>query len=328
MRAAKSIEEYELDEYKTYWELRYPIKPSSHSFLFTVPTNLEKIPSIKFLPSTMTSNPSSIAFYDIAMKPPVEKNCCSPNPWKARQALNFKGLPYSTTWVPLPEVSKVRSSLKIPACRKFADGSDFNTLPIIEDPTTNAQVGDSFDIAVYLQKTYPDSGAGDLFPPQTLDYTFTPDLAIPVPLSEIPESGFPEYAKFNVYVDAAFSAHVRLGIDTFPFDPATAEISKAEFVRRVGATRWEDFSLVGEEREQTKESFKKTLAGLGKLFLKDTSGPFILGKRATYADLIVGGWLRMIHVTFPKNDWEDVRSWHDGLFGKLFDALDVYATVK
>lgn len=122
--------------------------------------------------------------------------------------------------------------------------------------------------------------------------------------------------------------HVRLGVDTFPFDPATAEISKAEFVRRVGATRWEDFSLTGEEREQTKLSFKKALGDLGKLFLRDPSGPFVLGKRATYADLIVGGWLRMLRVTLPPNDWEDVRSWHDGLFGKLFDALEVYATVQ
>lgn len=262
------------------------------------------------------------------MRPPVEQNCCSPNPWKARQALNFKALSYKTTWVPLPDVSKVRRSLQIPACRKFADGSDFYTLPIIEDPATGAKLGDSFDIAAYLQSTYPDSGAGDLFPPQTLDYTFTPDVAIPVPLSDIPESGFPEYARFNVHVDAAFSMHVRLGIDTFPFDPATAEASKAEFVRRVGVSRWEDFSLTAEEREKTKESFKKTLGDLGRLFTRDPSGPFIFGKRATYADLIVGGWLRMIHVTFPKSDWEDVRSWHDGLYGKLFDALEAYAEVK
>ena len=123
-----------------------------------------------------TSIPSSpIVFYDIAMRPPVEKNCCSPNPWKTRLALNFKGLPYSTSWVALPDIAKVRSSLKVPPCRKFADGTDFFTLPVIEDPATDSLVGDSFDIAVYLQNTYPNSGAGDLFPPQTIDYIFTHD---------------------------------------------------------------------------------------------------------------------------------------------------------
>jgi glutathione S-transferase len=276
-----------------------------------------------------TSIPSSpIVFYDIASRPPVEKNCYSPNPWKTRLALNFKGLPYSTSWVALPDIAKVRSSLKVPPCRKFADGTDFFTLPIIEDPATDSLIGDSFDIAVYLQNTYPNSGAGDLFPAQTIDYVFTHDLALLVPLSECRESEFPEYAKFNVNVDAAFSAHVQLTVQGFPFDPATAEISKAEFVRRAGVTCWEDFALVGEEREKMKDSFRNMLGGLAKLFLRDTRGPFLLGTRASYADLIVGGWLRMMRATLPESEWEEVRSWHGGLFGWLHDALEVYAEVK
>ncbi|KAE8384690.1 hypothetical protein BDV23DRAFT_176846 [Aspergillus alliaceus] len=163
----------------------------------------------------MLTTSSPIIFYDIATCPPV-----SPNSWKTRLALNFKSLPYSTSWVGLPDIAKVRSSLKVPACRKFADGTDFFTLPIIQDPATGSLVGDSFDNAVYLQRTYPNSGTGDLFPAQTIDYC--------------PDSEFPEYAKFNVNVDAAFSAHVQLTVQGFPFDPATAEISKAEFCRRAG----------------------------------------------------------------------------------------------
>ncbi|OOQ81903.1 hypothetical protein PEBR_41114 [Penicillium brasilianum] len=278
--------------------------------------------------STVSNPPGSIVFYDIAMRPPVEKNCCSVNPWKTRLALNFKGVPYSTSWVPLPDIAKVRNSLKVPPCRKFADGSDFFTLPIIEDHATNSLVGDSFDIAVYLQKTYPDSGAGDLFPPQTLDYVFTPPSAIAVPLSDCREGEFSEYAKFNMYVDAAFSTHVQLSVQCFPFDPATAEISKSEFARRAGVSSWDDFSLVGEAREKTKESFQKSLGELAKIFQKDTSGPFVLGTKASYADLIVGGWLRLMRATLPDSEWEELRSWHGGIFGQLHDALDVYAEVK
>ncbi|TGZ80727.1 hypothetical protein EX30DRAFT_49878 [Ascodesmis nigricans] len=278
--------------------------------------------------STTSIPSSSIVFYDIATRPPVEKNCFAPNPWKTRLALNFKGLPYSTSWVALPDIAKVRSSLKVPPCRKFADGTDFFTLPIIKDSATDSLVGDSFDIAVYLQNTYPNSGAGDLFPPQTIDYVFTHDLALLVPLSECRKSEFPEYAKFNMYIDAAFSAHVQLTLQGFPFDPATAEISKAEFVRRAGVTCWEDFALVGEERDKMKDSLRNMLGGLAKLFLRDTSGPFLLGTRASYADLIVGGWLRMMRATLPESEWEEVRSWHGGLFGRLHDALEVYAEVK
>ena len=276
--------------------------------------------------ATISSPPSPIVFYDIGMKPPVEKNCCSPNPWKTRLALNFKGLPFSTTWVPLPEVAKVRNSLKLPACRKFADGTDFYTLPIIQDPSTSSLVGDSFDIAVYLQKTYPNSGQGDLFPCQTLDYVFTTDLLIP--LSECRTSDFPEYAKFNMNVDAAFTTYVQLTIQEFPFDPASAEISKAEFARRAGVSSWDDFTLVGEAREKVKDSFRDMLGGLAKLFLKDTSGPFLLGTRASYADIIVGAWLRMFRATLPESEWQEVRDWHDGLFGRLHDALEVYAEMQ
>ena len=275
-----------------------------------------------------TSAPSDpIVFYDIAGCPPAKKSF-APNPWKTRLALNFKGLPYSTTWVPMPEIATVRTGLKVPACRKFADGTDFFTLPIIQDPATNASVGDSFDIAVYLQKTYPDSGAGDLLPPQTLNYAFTPDHASLVPLSDCSESDFPEYAQFNMNVDAVFTAHVQLAVSGFPFDPATAEATKEQFVRRAGATCWEDFALVGEQREKTKESFRNALGGLGKLFLEDTSGPFILGTRASYADFIVGAWLRMMSLALPEEEWEELRSWYDGIFARLHDALEIYAEVK
>ncbi|KAK4240103.1 hypothetical protein C8A03DRAFT_42308 [Achaetomium macrosporum] len=269
----------------------------------------------------------SIIFYDIKMRPPVERHCCSPNPWKTRLALNFKGVPYSTRWVALPDIAPVRSSLGVPPCRKFADGSDFFTLPIIEDPATGSRVGDSFDIAVYLQKTYPNSGDGDLFPPQTLDYVFAHDGLL-VPLSDCRQSEFPEYARFNQNVDAAFTSHVQLGVLGFPFDPATAEATKAEFVRRAGVRRWEDFVLVGEAREKVKDSFRKTLGGLARLFRRDTSGPFLLGTRPSYADFIVGAWLRMMRVTLPESEWEELRSWHEGVFGKLHDALEAYAEVK
>lgn len=282
--------------------------------------------------TTSAPPPSLIRFYDIGMKPPVEKNCCSPNPWKARMALNFKGLPYSTTWVALPDVEKVRTHLRVPPVRKFADGTDFYTLPIIEDPATDQMVGDSFDIAAYLQKTYPDSGLGpggacNLFPPVTLHYEFV-HPAIVVPLSDIRDNGFPEYARFNMNVDAAFSMNVALGVQTFPFDPATEEISKAEFARRAGVKSWDDFALVGEARVKKKEELRDMLGGLGKLFLRDTSGPFILGKKVCYADFIVGAWLRMLRATLPTGDWEDVLSWHDGLFGRLHEALEVYSEVK
>lgn len=271
------------------------------------------------------SNP--IVFYDIAQRPPVTETCCAVNPWKSRLALNFKAVPYTTSWVRMPDITKVRSGLNVPACRKFADGSDFNTLPVIHDPATNTYKGDSFDIAVYLQHTYPDSGC-DLFPSQKLDYVIGNDVPLLIPLSEITGTEFIEYARFNQNIDAVFTAHVGLMAYGLPLDPATADITKTEFVNRAGVKSWEDFKMVGEVRETTKKSFEKALGDVAELFVRDTTGPFLLGQKANYADIIVGGWLRMARVTLPENEWEELRGWHGGVFGQLHDALDKYAEVK
>ncbi|KFY05436.1 hypothetical protein V491_09132 [Pseudogymnoascus sp. VKM F-3775] len=113
-----------------------------------------------------------------------------------------------------------------------------------------------------------------------------------------------------------------------PLDPATADITKAEFVNRAGVKSWEDFKMVGEVRETMKSSFEKSLGDLAKMFARDTTGPFLLGQKASYADIIVGGWLRMGRVTLPESEWEELKSWHGGVFGQLHDALDKYAEVK
>ncbi|KAL7928641.1 hypothetical protein V8C35DRAFT_325752 [Trichoderma chlorosporum] len=283
---------------------------------------------VSFLSLLSSTSSGAIVLYDIAHKPPVAESCFSPNPWKSRLALNFKAVPHSTAWVGMPDIANVRRSLGETAGRKFADGTDFYTLPIIRDASTGATVSDSFDIAVYLQRTYPDSGAGDLFPAQSLDFTYVPGFALAVPLSERADGGFPEYYRFNTNVDAVFSTHVPLMLAGMPFDPATVDQTKDEFVRRAGVSSWDQFTLTGDAREKLMASFEAALSGLAKLFLENTGGPFLLGQRASYADLMVGAWLRMAHVCLPKSEWEEVRGWHDGVFGRLHDALDKYAEVK
>ncbi|KAL0256859.1 hypothetical protein SLS55_007668 [Diplodia seriata] len=281
---------------------------------------------------TMATPTNPLAFYDIAHRPPVEATCCSPNPSKTRLALNLKRVPHKTTWVPMPDIAAVRTQLGVPPCRQFADGSDFHTLPVVVDPSTTppTALGDSFDIAAHLQHAYPDSGDGDLFPPGAqLDFALAPGstAAMLVPLTPVRESAFPAYARFNVDVDAAFTAHVQLCVQGIPFDPATADASRAEFVRRAGVGAWEDFALEGAARDKVVSSFEETLGPLAGLF-EGAGGPFLLGERACYADCVVGGWLRMMAVTLPRGEWEMLRRWHGGVFGRLHDALEVYAEVK
>lgn len=278
--------------------------------------------------STSTTSPTTglITFYDIALAPPVQKTACSPNPWKTRYTLNFKKTPYQTTWVPLPDVSSVRGALNIPASRTFADGTPYHTLPVISDPATGRIVGDSFEIAMYLQEQYPSSGAGDLFPVQELDFVFGQNLELHAPIAETKaaEGHIAAYVKFNTNVDAAFTAHTQLMLEGFPFDPATAEECKAIFSRRVGAP-WETLGVSEEKRGELLGAFEEALSGLASLYKKDASGPFLMGSKASYADFIVGGWLRMSRGMLPAKEWEALKGWHNGVFGRLDEALEAFA---
>ncbi|KAL2126244.1 hypothetical protein VTI74DRAFT_1343 [Chaetomium olivicolor] len=272
--------------------------------------------------ATNTTRSSGLVLYDIAFAPPYEENTAAPNPWKARYALNFKGVPYSTQWVQMPDISNVRRSLGLPPNRKFADGTDFYTLPILTDSNTGSAIGDSFDIAVYLQTTFPHAGAGDLFPPQQLDYACSKTMpGFGVPLSERNDKVHADYANFNSNVDMAFTMHCQLMGHGMRWDPAYADGIKAEFVRRAGVRSWDDLGAFGEARETLKASLRDTIRDLALMFQQDMSGPFLLGNQPSYADLIVGAWLRMMSKTLPESEWEEVQAWHEGVFGRLHAAL-------
>lgn len=221
-----------------------------------------------------------------------------------RYALNFKGVNHQTEWVELPDVTDVRKRLGAPPNRTHRDGSAFYTLPVIHDLSTGDIVGDSLEIAQYLDKTYPDGPS--LFPHGS---TVSHDAK-----------------GFNVLVDTLFTHHVVLFIHGMPLNPATAKASKATFCERAGVDDWEKLTVRGEERVKMLEDFKKALGELAELYRKNTEGPFLEGATLSYADLIVGAWLSFVKAT--SKEWEDIQTWHDGIFGRLHQALEKYAEVN
>jgi glutathione S-transferase len=83
--------------------------------------------------------------------------------------------------------------------------------------------------------------------------------------------------------------------------------------------------ITGEERTQMLESFQNAMGELAKAYRR-THGPFLEGDAPTYADFIVGSWLKFYKKTIE--EWEQLLSWHDGLWGQLHRALEKYAEVK
>ncbi|KAH7390080.1 hypothetical protein BKA64DRAFT_725268 [Cadophora sp. MPI-SDFR-AT-0126] len=265
----------------------------------------------------------SLILYDISS--PLQPRSYAPNPSKARLALSFKSVTFTTTWVDMLDISNVRKGLHCPATRSFADGSDFFTLPILRNSATGEVIGDSFDIANYLEDTFPDSG-GCLFPPGStrtgLDYESpNKDMLFLVPLTSREGANNSDYARFNVQIDATFTAYVGLVAQFLPFNPETAEATRAVFLKRARLNSWDDLSIRGKAREQMKAAFKTGLTSLAQLFMVHETGPYLEGKEANYADLIVGGWLNMLFATMPQEEWSDFRTWHGGVFARLHDAL-------
>jgi len=264
-----------------------------------------------------------LILYDISS--PRRPRSYAPNPSKARLALSFKRVTFTTNWVDITEISNIRKGLVCPATRKLDDGSDYYTLPMVQDPASGRVVGDSFDIANYLEDTFPNSG-GNLFPQDStrtgLDYESPQkDTVFFAPITTNQGSKNEAYANFNLHVDTTFSAHMLLVAQFLPFNPETAEAAKALFVKRAHLRSWDDLTVQGEAREQIKAAFKVALTSLAQLFMVHKTGPYLEGEKANYADLIVGGWLNMFSATMPEEEWKEFRTWHGGVFARLHDAL-------
>ncbi|MAD87111.1 MAG: hypothetical protein CL912_29480 [Deltaproteobacteria bacterium] len=123
-----------------------------------------------------------------------------------------------------------------------------------------------------------------------------------VPLTSREGAKNSDYARFNVQIDATFTAYVGLVAEYLPFNSDTTEATRTVFLKRAGLKSWDDMAIRGETREQMKTAFKQGLTSLAQLFMVHERGPYLEGKEANYADLIVGGWLSMLSTTMPRDE--------------------------
>ena len=273
---------------------------------------------------------SSIVFYDIASAPPLRT--FAPNPWKTRFALNLKGVPYQTQWTDLPDIPSVREKLGVAANRTLPDGTPFHTLPVIHDPSTQQVLGDTFEIALYLDRTYNGENTPTLIPQGTTGLN----------------------AAFNAYVDGLFTKYSVLG-DAMPYDPRIADKIQSIFAKRFGVENLEALQLKGEAREQMLVAFEATLSELAKAYRHTGGttdwvwratgtesqlaqkpppgrevqvGPFLDGEMPSYSDCIVCAWLKMMEACMPPNEWARVRAWHGGLWETVVDGMEKWSQIQ
>jgi len=181
------------------------------------------------------------------------------------------------------------------------------TLPAIHDPSTGAYISDSFAIAQYLEKTYPDTPS--VFPNGTISLQRAFEASVGQCISPV----------YNFILPAV----------PFRLNPVSEE-----YFRRTRAVwfgkKLEDILPTGEART---EEWGKLQKGLDKihsyLALSDEKGPFFLGDTISWSDLYVFSYLYWFKVVWGEDskEWKDVASWNGGRWEAHLNALKKYQTV-
>ncbi|KAF9568709.1 hypothetical protein CPC08DRAFT_702313 [Agrocybe pediades] len=245
----------------------------------------------------------AIVFYDITSDLPGI--AWSLNTWKTRLTLNYKGLPYKTEWVEFHEIERRSKELGIKPTGKRPDGSDYYSLPAIHDPATGTYLADSLAIAKYLDATYPETPR--IFPDGT--------------------DGLQE-AFGHAWSSCLTSMYALIGPVILPHLSEASQNYVRNAQEKLFGAKFEDIVPKGERAVQAWQTFKDSLERVDGWFAEtDNRGPFIMGDKVSWGDILVGSSLIWIKVVCGEGskEWQDVSAWHGGRWGKLVASLDKYA---
>lgn len=180
------------------------------------------------------------------------------------------------------------------------DGSPYYTLPVIHDRVTNTTVPNSLDIALYLDKTFPET-------------------SILIPTGTI---------AFHAAFDIAFMT-TACGPLSCLMQPVTCDLlnsASAVFYRN---TREQDWSP---SAAKCKDLWNQARAGFTRVagwMSKGGDGKFIMGETICYADIIVASWLVWIKVILgaESKEWKGIQEWDGGKWQRMMKSLEIYETV-
>ncbi|KIJ66487.1 hypothetical protein HYDPIDRAFT_109530 [Hydnomerulius pinastri MD-312] len=174
---------------------------------------------------------------------------------------------------------------------KRLDGSEVHTCPVLSDPNTGALITDSWVIAEYLDKTYPEK---PVFPNNTQGLINAFDSAY---------VGLTQPAVKLVLLRSAEILNER----------------SAEYFIRTRQEGYgekiEEWSLEGPKRDAHWAIHENGYGTVNTWYEK--SGKWLMGDTFSYADIIVATRLLWFKRVFREDEWKRVCSWHDGKWEKL-----------
>lgn len=214
-------------------------------------------------------------------------------------------MPFKTEWVEYPDIEGLCKKLGAPPTQKKRDGSPLYTVPVIYDPSTQTVVEDSWKIARYLDKTYPDTPR--VIPENTGG------------LQAAYMSAFENAVSGHLYDLVVLAACNNLNPRSEEFFRTTREKSEGK--------KLEDIAPPGEEREKLLRAMYLGLNRVASWFDKNEgNGPFITGTSMTHADIATASRLIWAKVVLGEESevWRAVVSWNGGRWDQYMKHFEKY----
>ncbi|KAJ5970924.1 uncharacterized protein N7479_000842 [Penicillium vulpinum] len=246
---------------------------------------------------------SKIHFFDILSEIPGTAKSWSPNTLRTRMILNFKGIPYTQSWVSYPDIAPLLKAHGIPPGK--SSSTIPYTLPAISHKgsiTSNPEgvLMDSEPIAMYLDKLYP---SPPLFPSGDASYSLM--VAVQKLLSLLSPS-----TRALIIPNVPYKLDER-GREYFI---RTRSAAFGKPLSEVRPTDEAELLALWQLVEKESETLIKMLKGRdGK------KGPFFEGEKAGYADMILAGVLAWFQ-RFDPDTFEKILALGNGEFKSLYEA--------
>ncbi|KAG2147461.1 uncharacterized protein EDB93DRAFT_1250605 [Suillus bovinus] len=242
-----------------------------------------------------------IIFYDVSSI--VQGKSWFVGTIQTRYCLTFKRLPFQTVWLEYTEIKPFYEQHSLaPFATRNVNGTPItiHTLPVIMDPNTNRWIKDTFEIAQYLDEQYPDTPK--LMPHNT------------AALIHVFHTAFYQAIK-NTILLACFKSAQKLKPE-----------SKGYYIR----TRVERFDIPWMHFASIKIRVAQWNALRTGYNIIDgwyamSRGQFLLGDTPCFADFIVAALCKWAQYCCEDLEWEEMKNWNRGRWGRLMEAIDRYS---
>ncbi|KAG8731893.1 hypothetical protein FRC12_019518 [Ceratobasidium sp. 428] len=249
-----------------------------------------------------------IVFYDLASD---NNTPWSPNTYKTRLALIYKGLPFRVEYISYPDIEPTFKKLGVP--KGNPRGKFKYTVPAIADPSPEpggkpTYVADSWDIALYLERTYPPPMYPTIFPHHSvaLQRAMVSHLASTV---------------HNHLCDIA--------IPLIGLEHVLDEKGHTHFVKTREVMFGKPLDEVLKEADTTwMTDVRNSWSNLGEMLdlngPMEGVGPFVMGKNMSYSDFIIAGlmlWLRRGEGTDGRR-CKELFTWDGGRWALIWNEIE------